>query len=861
MTLSHFARARVTELIARAARCPVAVIAAPAGFGKSVAVRDYLETAASTTVRYDVRPEDATLLALSRGLCGALSNVAPTVSAAYVTAQSSALAASDPAIELADWLSEHINKLDCALVVDDLHHASTDPQAMRFIVSLVERTCRAVRWVIVTRTEAALPVASWVAYGTMELPIGDRELRFTVDEACGAAEALNVAFDPQDIASLCDLTGGWPVAIAIALRTRTTSADLRTATLGGLSFETRDILYRYLAEQVWSTLTAVQREFLLRTCVLSVFDLATAGALGGNAALLRELRRNIAFLSPLAGDTFRYHDLFREFLESELRAAGERAWHGAVVASGFALESSGDAIAALEQYLKVRSIRNVLRMLELHGLSLVERGHAEIVAHALEIIPDRARRRSATALGIRAILDADRGYFDVAEREFQAAIAQADEIDLRRRLTLRYAIELVRNERDCAELLEPLARENAIQPILRVPLMGTLATSYVRAQRTEDAVETIESALHLADSAAGDEARARVYQQAAYVYQYVPKRDHALRYAEVSVDLAIACGLFDVAARAYSVMYAVVKDETDDPVAALAILDRLRVCARKGGSAQAHIFGLIAAYEIAVERADDDAIEALEREWTVQRSALPRIRAEALVPADALRAAWRGEFRYAYELLAGSAQTQSSTERQALRHAEIALYAAASGEQEACERELRATATALERCASPSPRTIRARLVSALAKLVRGHTALAHRDLSIAERELRPEMRRLRALTHAVRVLQRVGTSLEERSALDDALEWLSSEQHGGFVRLLRALPIAEAEAGGVTLLTGTEQEILKLLVGGASTKEIVSRTGRNHYTVDTHIRSICRKLQCGSRREAVALAIRVGWI
>jgi DNA-binding NarL/FixJ family response regulator len=51
------------------------------------------------------------------------------------------------------------------------------------------------------------------------------------------------------------------------------------------------------------------------------------------------------------------------------------------------------------------------------------------------------------------------------------------------------------------------------------------------------------------------------------------------------------------------------------------------------------------------------------------------------------------------------------------------------------------------------------------------------------------------------------------------------------------------------------------LLAKGASTKDVAAKSGRSPQTVDTHIRSICRKLNCSGRREAVAIATAAGWV
>jgi len=306
------------------------------------------------------------------------------------------------------------------------------------------------------------------------------------------------------------------------------------------------------------------------------------------------------------------------------------------------------------------------------------------------------------------------------------------------------------------------------------------------------------------------------------------------------------------------VMYALVSGDDDDPIGALAVLDKLEECARKGASRQVRVFGAVESYAIEVDRDDEAAVERLEREL-LDDDATARSHG-ALLPAHALRASWEGDFRRAYELLAGTAERQEVDERRALRAAETALYAFAAGLNAEGDESLRYAAAALERC-KPSPRAVRAELTLALSELVRGRSSAAHRHLAEAERKLTPQMRRLRVLANAVKAMVRVQLHQADPAALTAALERLRAEHFGGLARLLAALPVARAEEAGYAQLTPSEREILQLLAKGASTKDVAAKTGRSPQTVDTHIRSICRKLNCSGRREAIAIATAAGWV
>ena len=77
-TFTPVLRPRVVERIASAATQRIVLIVAPAGYGKSLAMRQYLDTLANASVRYDVRAEHANLLGFVRGLADALTETAPT---------------------------------------------------------------------------------------------------------------------------------------------------------------------------------------------------------------------------------------------------------------------------------------------------------------------------------------------------------------------------------------------------------------------------------------------------------------------------------------------------------------------------------------------------------------------------------------------------------------------------------------------------------------------------------------------------------------------------------------------------------------------------------------------------------------
>jgi len=849
---TRLSRHRVTQRIARAAQYPIALLIAPAGFGKTVALADYLLTERVDHARYDVRRDHDTLFEFVRGMTKALEARLPSAIAAFPEAQERAMAVDDAAGELARWMSEHLSH-EHTIVIDDLHNGAEDARSVAFLSNLIERTMDRVRWIVASRSSLDLPVGSWLAYEKMDDPIGEDELRFTVDE--GLAAAQDGTIDEAGAQELLRLTSGWPVAFSIGLRSSARIADLERLADG-----TREMIYRYLAEQVYRRLDDHQRRFLLETSVYPWLDLAIIERRGDSPTLLAGLRRDAGFIYAASEKEYRYHDLFRDFLENELRSQGVSAYNHALCQGAAILEHLERMAEALVLYIRAASTDDVVRLLEACGFELMERGRTDIIDAALNFIPEDRRAASAVAIGMDAILASRRGDSDIAEQQYKRSIELAKDPLTRAELVYRYCIDLVRAGREEAiTLLEPYANDEDISITLRASIVATAATAYIKASNAVSAKRFIEQALTLLERSPSAILRAKIYQQAAFVMFFIGDTGRAGQYANSAVEVANRHGFYEIAARAYSVLYNISADVDDDPISSLRHLEELEICARKSGSRELQVYALLGVYDIEAERGNETALVRLDNEIAVLEMTMTESVKETVLPARALRAAWNRDFAEAHRLLKGTAPTHAG--RRALRLAEIAVYAVASNAGSEADDAIAACYADLRALERPSPRSLRTALFLALAELLRGKEVAAQRLLAHVESESGTMTARLRGFARAVRALYNQVLDPENSAGLAAALERLRSQELGGLAQLMSALPFTFGESGGLSLLTTAERAILSALAGGASSKQIASETGRSPQTVDVHIRSICRKLGCSGRIEAIAAARNAGWL
>ncbi|MBV8354327.1 MAG: hypothetical protein JO101_03340, partial [Candidatus Eremiobacteraeota bacterium] len=110
-------RARVRELIAANGGRRVRLVGAPAGYGKSTALR---EVASALGGQYLALRPHTTFAQFIHDLVHSLAAHAPGMQLTLAGAHARALQAVDPPATLAAWFLRHLPKQPCTIVLDDL---------------------------------------------------------------------------------------------------------------------------------------------------------------------------------------------------------------------------------------------------------------------------------------------------------------------------------------------------------------------------------------------------------------------------------------------------------------------------------------------------------------------------------------------------------------------------------------------------------------------------------------------------------------------------------------------------------------------------------------------------------------------
>lgn len=315
-------RPRLIERLNAGLGRKLTLISAPAGFGKSTLVSDWLAACGRPAAWLSLDEGENDPARFLAYLVAALQTIAPNLGETALGLLHSAQPPPTEAI-LTALLNEISTFPDSfVLVLDDYHVIDAKPVDMA-LTFLLEHLPAPLHLVIATRQDPDLPLARLRARGQLsELRAAD--LRFTHDEAADFLNAgMGLSLSAADIAALEERTEGWIAGLQLAALSLQGHPDVHQF-IRAFAGDHRYIV-DYLVDEVLRRQPEPVRRFLLQTAILDrlhgpLCD-AVTGQEGGSARL-EALERGNLFVVPLDDQRhwYRYHHLFADVLAAHLLA-------------------------------------------------------------------------------------------------------------------------------------------------------------------------------------------------------------------------------------------------------------------------------------------------------------------------------------------------------------------------------------------------------------------------------------------------------------------------------------------------------------------------------------------------------------
>jgi len=314
-------RERLFQSLDRSSKRPIVWISAPAGAGKTTLVASWLEARNLPCLWYRLDGKDGDAATFFFYLSEAGRKATPRHPKALPHFTYEYL------LDLPTFIRNFFENLFVRLnkpsfvVFDDYHEVPADSHLQKILQHGLDLISEGMSVIFISRSAPPPFMTRFVADGQLAL-IGQQELLLTMDETAEIVRRHTGAeFQDSSLQELYERAQGWVAGVILTMEESLENGRQRQSGFNGNPRE----FFSYFAGEVFAKADEREREFLLKTSFPPEVTSRIAEELTGFAGtdrILESLHRRCFFTEKklLHPDhAYRYHPLFREFLQEEAR--------------------------------------------------------------------------------------------------------------------------------------------------------------------------------------------------------------------------------------------------------------------------------------------------------------------------------------------------------------------------------------------------------------------------------------------------------------------------------------------------------------------------------------------------------------
>ena len=473
-------RTRLIERLNAALGGEITLVCAPAGFGKSTLLAQWVQTIDRPNAWLSLDEHDNELPVFVQSLVASVQTAFPDACGA--TAALFKAPRILPPDQIAPLLINDLADVphDVILVLDD-YHLIHNHEIHSLLELLVEHLPLQLHLVLICRSDPPLPVARWLAKGRL-YELRGSDLRFMPEETeAFLTRMLGSEAAHETAGALNERTEGWAAALRLAALSLRDTSD-RASFLEHLDNYTARSIHSYLVGEILAQQTHEVQEFLEQTSILAQFCAELCAEVMGSdtsheqvQSTLDWLERSNLFLIPL--DThqrwYRFHHLFQDLLQQRSQTHNSQEELATLHTRASAWYARHDLIEeAIRHALLAKDPSRATQLVEAHFFQAFEQEQLTLVEHWLHLLPEQQIQGSPLLLTAKAWISQARGQL----KELPRLLTAADQL-------------LANDDRDTSDALDPPFR------LLR-GLMETLwSLYYFFTGQAQESLECARSAL------------------------------------------------------------------------------------------------------------------------------------------------------------------------------------------------------------------------------------------------------------------------------------------------------------------------------------------------------------------------------
>ncbi|WP_018622160.1 LuxR C-terminal-related transcriptional regulator [Spirosoma luteum] len=389
-------RTELFEKLATGLKTKLMLISAPAGFGKTTLVSDWIIQQKIPAAWYSIDTSDNDAAEFLSYMITAIQGLYPKFGENALKLLHSPSQISPESI-IQVLINELISFPKHFLVVLDDFHIITNREVLTLFTYFIEFIPPTIHLVILTRADPNLPIAKLrsqhqlVELRATDLSFSANEIHFLFNRT------LKLKLNQEDVQSLTIKTEGWIAGlqlIALALQGREDSSAFIQAFKGNNRY-----IMDYLIEEVLKIQTPETKEFLLQTSLLEQLSGPLCDAVldrQDSQTVLEMLERNNVFIISLDAERkwFRYHHLFADLLKQRLLVRERSAVMKLHAKASVWFEQNQQIPLAIEHLFQIQDYGKAIELLEELVEGMWEKGHHTSIIKYGDLLPDELIKKN-----------------------------------------------------------------------------------------------------------------------------------------------------------------------------------------------------------------------------------------------------------------------------------------------------------------------------------------------------------------------------------------------------------------------------------------------------------------------------------
>ncbi|WP_010283468.1 BTAD domain-containing putative transcriptional regulator [Bacillus timonensis] len=279
---------------------------------------------------------------------------------------------------------------DVMLVIDDYHliqHSSSIDQWMTWLIKHLPMN---LHLIISSRIKPSWDFLTPMLVKGELFEIKQHDLVFSFDEVeVLLSDLYEGEIAERDIEKIFSLTEGWIIAIGMIRQQLSSNGGLEVI----LNNKSRslDELFRFLAMEVFMKQPPMIQQFLENTCIFEELNGNVCDevlGIRGSAEMLKELSDHNLFLLSIGEGQYRYHALFKEFLEQRLNSTNQRHFYNLHIQTARYYQRMGDYNQAIYHLEATGDFEKIAEILHHYGEKMIINGQLEGLLDRIKNIPE-----------------------------------------------------------------------------------------------------------------------------------------------------------------------------------------------------------------------------------------------------------------------------------------------------------------------------------------------------------------------------------------------------------------------------------------------------------------------------------------